>query len=1156
MTPERQRLVEEVFLAAVEAGADRWMSVIESRCGSDVELRAEVEGLLGCHRDDGGDGVLDRAAPVGQSLLQGFEKAALGEVPLPPTGKIGHYKISRVLGAGGMGAVYVGEQDRPRRTVALKVIRPGYRSQQVLKRMEHEAELLGRLHHPGIAQIYEAGTADAWGQGPQPFFAMELVDGPPITEYANGRQLGPRDRLKLMAGVCDAVQHAHQRGVIHRDIKPGNILVGADGQPKVLDFGVARATNNDLYMTTLQTSVGQMIGTLPYMSPEQVAADPDQIDTRTDVYALGVVIYELLTGRLPHDLKNRPIPEAARMIRDETPARLGAVRRDLRGEIEVIVARAMEKDKSRRYGSAAELAADIRRYLAGEPIWAKRDSGFYVVRKTLLRNKGVAALVGVVVLLVVGFAIYASVQAAKFRDKAFDEGLARARADSALKLAQAESTRNETLNSQLQRQLTAGVIERGRLEAIAENGAGAERFLWPALFKDPDDDAALWALRELYGRFPCDWVVRTPYWLTGVSVRNGLIAACDRFGGITVLSGESGAVRATLPGTLAGGSTGANCIRFIADDLFAVFYADGTGRVFSCESSSLIEALNWKAHTALVTACQVAPAGDVIATAGFDGTLRLWTLPGITLQSEIECGPGATAVAFAPDGQTIATAAVNGHIKLWSRADGRLVRTIEAGETPISALMFSRDGAVVYGGGSERRVDGWNVADGSQAAGLGVTPGDVHRIIFAPTLENRPDANDRLAVISNLGVRIIVQAPTPQSRLLAYNADGLTDAAWNGDRLITVDVNGLVRCWDTRPEPSQTHLHPHNSWVFSTEFSPDGERLATAGGDGALRLWNAHTGAPVWQASITGDTTRTPGSRPFSTRARMLRWLSPDVILTGAADGMLRFHAAGDGALIGTVAAARGELYGMAVSHDGARIATVATDRALRVWDARTRKLVWEATNLEVFARGVAFSPDGSRLYSSGSSKGVIVWDTASHKQVGLLPTSTPPWAVAASPDGLRVGVGTLEAGVDIIELATGTRIGGPSGHLRVVASVAFSPDSTLLFSGGDDGTVKIWEASHARLLSSIESGLGEVPSVGVSPDGSLLAYGCSGRAAVVRDLYYHDRHIAASLESAITQYAGESVPAENLRVLRQRAISGSFRSGTRIEPSSAGLGK
>lgn len=1142
MTPERQKLVEEVFLAAVEAGADRWVSVIESRCGSDTELRAEVEGLLGCHRDDGGEGVLDRAAPVGQSLLQGFEKAALGEVPLPPTGKIGHYKISRVLGAGGMGAVYVGEQDRPRRTVALKVIRPGYRSQQVLKRMEHEAELLGRLHHPGIAQIYEAGTADAWGQGPQPFFAMELVDGPTITEYANNKKLDARERLRLMAGVCDAVQHAHQRGVIHRDIKPGNILVGVDGQPKVLDFGVARATNNDLYMTTLQTSVGQMIGTLPYMSPEQVAADPDQIDTRTDVYALGVVIYELLTGQLPHNLRNRPIPEAARMIRDDVPPRVGAVRRELRGEVEIIVARAMEKDKARRYGSAAELAADIRRYLAGDPIWAKRDSGFYVIRKTLLRYKSVAALVGLVAVLVVGFAVYASMQAAKYRDKAFDEGLARARADSSLKLAQAESSRNESLNAQLQRQLGASVIERGRLEAIAENGAGAERFLWPALLKDPSDDAVMWALRELYSRFPCDWDTNLRSWLTTVSVRNGLAAVGDRLGGMTVLTADDGAVLATAKGNASVASAGgALAVCFLSDDLIALFSADGTARVFAYAKKNLVELTQWNAHTSPIYACAVSPGGEVVATVGNDGLLNLWTVPGMTLDRSINCGAQTICVAFSPDGNRIATGSRDGRISIWGRADGKLERRIDASEAPISALLFSRDGESVFSGSSERRVDAWGVRDGSRRPGLGTTQGDVRRVAFAPEASEVSDGNDRIAVLGMLGLRIAVQTPAPRSRLLGYNAAGFGDAAWNGNRVITVGVDGHARCWDTRARPSELLLRQHKSWVFSTEFSPDGQYLATSGGDGFVRLWDPRSGEMLWERTVDGI----PESRLRTTpRTRMLRWVSPDRFVTGSSDGVLRFHNAADGSIIKSINSAKGEVYGLAVSKDGTLVATTATDKGLRVYDARTQSLVWETLNLPVFSRGVDFSPDGSRLYSGGTNEGVTVWDTRTHERVKVLPTSSPPWAIAASPDGLRVGVGTIEAGVDLIELATGTRIGGPSGHLRVVASVAFSPDSTLLFSGGDDGTVKLWEASHARLLSSIECGMGEVPSVGISPDGELLAYGCQGRTAVVRDLHYHDRHIAANLEGAITLFGRTGVPAENIEFLRHWAEAHRLREG------------
>ncbi|MDO8679566.1 MAG: serine/threonine-protein kinase, partial [Acidobacteriota bacterium] len=276
-------------------------------------------------------------------------QARAGDVRwLPKT--IGRYGILRLLGEGGMGAVYEAEQEHPHRRVALKVIKPGLAGPEMLHRFERESQALGRLQHPGIAQIYEAGTAST-AFGIQPFFAMEFVDGRSLLDYADAHKLKTRQRLKLMAQVSEAVHHAHQRGIIHRDLKPGNILVTEIGQPKILDFGVARATDSDAHATR-QTDVGQLIGTLAYMSPEQVLADPLELDTRSDVYALGVIMYQLLAGHLPYNV-DRKLHEAVQAIRDEEPMPLSSVSRLYRGDIETIVAKALEKDKERRYGSAA-----------------------------------------------------------------------------------------------------------------------------------------------------------------------------------------------------------------------------------------------------------------------------------------------------------------------------------------------------------------------------------------------------------------------------------------------------------------------------------------------------------------------------------------------------------------------------------------------------------------------------------------------------------------------------------------------------------------------------------------------------------------------------------------------------------------------------------
>lgn len=315
--------------------------------------------------------------------------ASLFADPAPGT-QVGPYRLIRLLGSGGMGVVYEAEQLRPKRSVALKVMRAGFSAEFAVRRFEFEAHILGHLHHPGIAQVYEAGVAPT-DKGPQPFFAMELIQGRPLTRYANECGLSRNQRLQLMAGICDAVHHAHQRGVIHRDLKPSNILVDELGQPKILDFGVARATDCDLQITTIQTQTGQLVGTLQYMSPEQISADSSQLDTRSDVFALGVILYELLSGSPPIPIRGKQIHEAARAICEEEPTSLGSINRACRGDVETIVAKALEKDKGRRYQSAAELATDLRRFLHNEPISARPPSAVYQLRKFARRNRALVA---------------------------------------------------------------------------------------------------------------------------------------------------------------------------------------------------------------------------------------------------------------------------------------------------------------------------------------------------------------------------------------------------------------------------------------------------------------------------------------------------------------------------------------------------------------------------------------------------------------------------------------------------------------------------------------------------------------------------------------------------------------------------------------------
>jgi serine/threonine protein kinase len=355
---------EAIFLALADVEPPDRAAVLDERCGGDAALRREVESLLST-LDAPDDEFLDpqRIPSLDMSAVDG---------PLQPGSRLGSFLVLHALGSGGMGVVYAAQQDRPRRTVAIKVLRRGFRHQEILRRFEQEAEVLGRLQHPGIAQVYAFSPGD---RKTPAHLVMELVSGPTITDYVRAHGLSIGERVALVMKLAEAVQHAHDRGVIHRDLKPANVLIAEGGQPKVLDFGIARATGADVQRITTHTAHGQLMGTLAYMSPEQLRGRSGDVDSRSDVYALGVLLYRLLTDRLPFDVASLAWPEAIQRVLETQPAAPGAANPLLRGPLEHIVARAMSRAVDSRYQTAAELAKDLQRYLEGRPPTAAPPAG-------------------------------------------------------------------------------------------------------------------------------------------------------------------------------------------------------------------------------------------------------------------------------------------------------------------------------------------------------------------------------------------------------------------------------------------------------------------------------------------------------------------------------------------------------------------------------------------------------------------------------------------------------------------------------------------------------------------------------------------------------------------------------------------------------------